>query len=170
MKEELQDASKVKKYLITVPKIDAGSSVKGTYETQIPEQLEYNQVAKQGYSVKYTNELSKSEGEIKATTIELETGVGPKAETRLVATMGGKELEENATVKNGEVIRYKIEVSNVGSEELKNVVVQGNVPEGTTLVEPQENYEYTGTSYYKELSNRTYQDNIEVLKVGEVIR
>lgn len=167
--EELQDASKVKKYLITVPKIDAGSSVKGTYETQIPEQLEYNQVAKQGYSVKYTNELSKSEGEIKATTIELETGVGPKAETRLVATMGGKELEENATVKNGEVIRYKIEVSNVGSEELKNVVVQGNVPEGTTLVEPQENYEYTGTSYYKELSNRTYQDNIEVLKVGEVI-
>lgn len=167
--EEIVNASKVRKYLIEVPSLGAQSSIKGTYKVEIPELLEYNQSAKQGYTVQYTNSLSKNEGEMKATTIELETGVGPKLETKLTPTVSGSELASNSTVKNGEVIKYKIEVSNIGSEDLTDVTLQGDVPEGTTLVEPQENYEYTGASYYKELTDKTYNAKIDKIKTGEVI-
>lgn len=167
--EEIVDTSKVRKYLIDVPSLEAQSSIKGRYKVEIPELLEYNQSAKQGYTVQYTNSLSKTEGEMKATTIELETGIGPKLETKLTPIVSGTEVASNSTVKNGEVIKYKIEVSNVGSEDFTDVTLQGDVPEGTTLVEPQENYEYTGASYYKELTDKTYKAKIDKIRAGEII-
>ena len=167
--EEIVDTSKVRKYLIDVPSLEAQSSIKGRYKVEIPELLEYNQSAKQGYTVQYTNSLSKTEGEMKATTIELETGIGPKLETKLTPIVSGTEVASNSTVRNGEVIKYKIEVSNVGSEDFTDVTLQGDVPEGTTLVEPQENYEYTGASYYKELTDKTYKAKIDKIRAGEVV-
>ena len=166
--ETIEDASKVKKYLITITKMESQESIKGTYKTEIPENLEYNQTAKQGYSVKYTNTLTKTKSEIKATTIEIRTGIGPKVETKLEMQVAGSTQEQNAAVKNGEVIKYKLQVSNVGSTDLEEITVKGNVPEGTTLVQPADNYEYTGTSYYKELPNKEYEQTIQNLKAGKV--
>lgn len=168
-KEDITDSSKVRKYLIEIPSMEKQSSIKATYKIEIPALLEYNQTAMQGYSVQYKNTLTKMESEMTATIIKLETGVGPKLETKLTPMVGGLEVATNSTVKNGEVIKYKIEVSNVGSEELTDITVQGNVPEGTTLIKPQDNYEYTGSSYYKELPNKTYEAKIDKIKVGEVI-
>ena len=168
-KESLDDGTKVKKYLINIPKMESKESIYGTYKIEVPAGLEYNQTAKQTYTVNYTNTLSQAENEMNATTIELETGIGPKAEIKLIPTIGGQEVTTDDTVKTGEVIKYKMEVSNVGSEEISNIILQGNVPEGTTLVVPQDNYEYTGASYYKELSDKTYQTTIDTLKVGEVV-
>ena len=165
---EITDSSKVRKYLIEIPSLKAQEDVKGTYKIEIPELLDYNKDAKQGYSVKYTNSLTKTEEEMKATTIELETGIGPKIETKLTPIVGGSEVSNTNTVKNGEVIKYKVEVSNIGSEELTDITVQGDVPEGTTLVKPKDNYEYTGASYYKELEDKTYEEKIEKIGVGEV--
>lgn len=167
--EEIADSSKVSKYLIEVSSMKAQESLQGTYKIEIPALLEYNQTAKEGYHVKYTNSLTRTENEMKATTIELQTGVGPVLETKLIPMIGGEEVAQNSTVKNGEVIKYKIEVSNVGSEEIQNITVQGNVPEGTTLVTPQDNYEYTGSSYYKELDRKTYEATLNTLKVGQVV-
>ena len=99
---------------------------------------------------------------MKSTDIYLQTGIGPNVDVKLTAN-------RNETVKNGEVIKYSIEVSNTGTEEAKNITVKGNVPEGTTLVEPEANYEYTGASYYKELENRQYETIIESIAPGEVI-
>lgn len=168
-KQEIENPSKVKKYLIEIPSMDKQSSIEGNYKLGIPELLEYNQSALEGYTVKYTNSLTKISGEIKATNIELETGVGPILEAKLIQTVAGKEINNNETIKNGEVIKYKVQVSNTGSEELSNVFVTGNVPEGTTLVKPQDNYEYTGASYYKELDNKTFEAKIEKIAVGQVI-
>ena len=165
---EITDASKVKKYLIIVPSIDMQSSVEGTYKFEVPELLEYNKLAVEGYTVKYTNSLTKIESQIKATSIKLETGSGPVLEAKLIATVGDTSIDEQTTVKNGEVIKYRVEVSNIGSEELNNVIVSANIPEGATLVTPQNNYEYTGASYYKELPNKTYDAKIEHIGVGEV--
>lgn len=165
---EITDASKVKKYLIIVPSIDMQSSVEGTYKFEVPELLEYNKSAVEGYTVKYTNSLTKIESQIKATSIKLETGSGPVLDAKLIATVGDTQIDEQTTVKNGEVIKYRVEVSNTGSEELNNVIVSANIPEGATLVTPQNNYEYTGASYYKELPNKTYDAKIEHIGVGEV--
>lgn len=167
--ETIEDVYQVKKYLITIPTMEAQGSIKGTYSMEIPAMLEYNQTAKQGYRVTYTNAITQTSDEMKATTLILQTGIGPKIETKLIPAVAGNQMETNATVRNGEVIKYKVEISNIGSEDLNNITVQGNVPNGTTLVKPQDNYEYTGASYYKEFADKTYEDKIEVLKVGEVI-
>lgn len=167
--ETIKDSGKVSKYLIEVPNMKSQESLQGSYKIEVPALLEYNQIAKEGYSVEYTNSLTTTENEMKATTIELQTGVGPVLETKLTPIVGGEEIAQNSTVKNGEVIKYKIEVSNVGSEDIQNIAIQGNVPEGTTLVTPQDNYEYTGSSYYKELDNKTYEATLNTLKVGQVV-
>ena len=146
--EEIIDSSKVSKYLIEINTIASQGSIQGTYTYKIPANLEYNQTAKTSYKVKYTNSNTKVESELASTNIEMQTGIGPKAETKLMATAGGKEI--SGAVRNGEVIRYKIEVANTGSEEITNVKVTGQVPEGTTMVVPEEDYEYTGASYYEE--------------------
>ncbi|MGN1297254.1 MAG: SdrD B-like domain-containing protein [Clostridia bacterium] len=167
--EEITDSSKVSRYLIEVPSMQSQDSLQASYTIEVPALLEYNQTAEEGYSVAYTNSLTTTENEMKATTIELQTGVGPVLETKLIPSVGGKEVAQNSTVKNGEVIKYKIEVSNVGSEDIQNIAIKGNVPEGTTLVAPQDNYEYTGSSYYKELDSKTYEATLNTLKVGQVV-
>ena len=165
--ESITDGTQVKKYLIEVPQMETQTSMEASYVTEVPASLEYNQEASQGYSVTYQNSVTKASNQMNATKIKMETGVGPILETKISASVGGQDLT-NGTVKDGEVIKYKIEVSNVGSEDISNVTVKGNVPEGTTLVVPEDNYEYTGASYYKELDSRTYEDTIDTLKVGEV--
>ena len=167
--ETITDGAKVRKYLIEVPTMDSGTSILATYTTNVPASLEYNQEAKQDYTVNYQNSLTKATNQMEATDIQLETGVGPILETKLTASVAGTDEQNGATVKNGEVIKYKVEVSNVGSVDISNVQVRGSVPEGTTLVTPKDNFEYTGASYYDELDSTTYEDTIASLAVGEVV-
>ncbi len=163
-----QNATKnSKKYLVQYDSLGAGESIIGTYDIEIPENLEYNQKASEGYNVSYTNSVTNVANTIESTDIEMDTGVGPKIETALSATVGDKNITSDTKVKNGEVIKYHVEISNTGSEEVENVVVTGQVPEGTTLVEPVENYEYTGSSYYKEVETDKFEKTIEKIAVGE---
>lgn len=161
------DISKAKKYLVQIDNIDVGQSVVLKYKIKIPANLEYNKEATIGYKVIYTNSQTKVSGEIKATDLKLQTGIGPNIETKLTGFIGGKEA--TGTVRNGEVIKYRVEVSNTGTADTGNISVKANIPEGTVLVEPEENFEYTGASYYKELDNKTYETTIENLKSGESI-
>ena len=133
---------------------------------RIPASLEYNQSAETFYQIEYTNSETKEKNKLVSTIIKLQTGVGPKAEAKMTAAVSGKEI--NGTVKNGEVIKYRIEVSNVGTEDINNLKVTGKVPEGTKMVVPEEDYEYSGITYYEELDSRTYEDIIETLKPGEI--
>ena len=165
--QNINDAGNVKKYLITMDNMDSQTSVNGTYKIQIPENLEYNKVAKEGYETTYTNSSTGVQNTVKATTIEMQTGVGPKLETELSATVGGKTVDENTIVRNGEVIKYTAKISNTGSEDVESVQVFGKIPEGTKLVVPVDNYEYTGTTYYDEINVAQYKATVSNLKVGE---
>lgn len=165
--EELNDGKEVKKYLVVLDNIEAQTSITGTYRVEIPENLEYNQIAKEGYETSYTNSVTKVDNTINATTITMQTGVGPKLETSLNATIGGQEVKADTVIKNGEVIKYTVKVSNTGSEDVENINVIGKIPEGTKLVEPVANYEYAGASYYKEVDTDMYKGVIEKLAVGE---
>ena len=166
--ENIANPETVKKYLVTMDKIDSRTVVGGSYTIDIPENLEYNQTATEGYEVTYTKGQARNTNTVEATAITMETGIGPKIETNLTATLSGEELTDSSTVKNGEVIKYRVQVSNVGSEDVTNVKVTGMIPDGTMLVEPVNNYEYTGASYYKAIKTDTYETTIESLKVGEV--
>lgn len=161
--EFTQDA---KKYLVVLDELQTGASIEISYLIKIPENLEYNKQAKEYYNVSYVSSETSIENTLNSTIITLETGIGPKLEAKLSATIGGKEITQN--VKNGEVIQYKIEVSNTGSENMTNIEVVGQVPEGTTMVVPEENYEYTGTSYYEELPDREFRSTVQNIEPGEV--
>lgn len=167
-KEEISNPETVKKYLVVMDQIDSRTSVNGSYTIDIPENLEYNQTAKEGYEVSYLKGQAQNANTVKATTISMETGVGPKLESKLTATVGGQELTDTSKVKSGEVIKYKVQVSNVGSEDVTNVKVTGQIPEGTFLVQPVDNYEYAGTAYYKSVKADNYETTIDSLKKGEV--
>ena len=158
----------VKKYLVVMENIVARTAIKGSYTIEVPENLEYNQKATEGFEVNYTKGQAKNENTVKATEISMETGIGPKIETNLTGEVAGEELTNTSTVKNGEVIKYRVQVSNVGSEDVKDITVKGIIPKGTTLVKPVDNYEYTGASYYKEIKADIYESTIETLSVGDI--
>lgn len=165
--EELNGVE-AKNYLIILDNVAAQSSVQANYQMAIPENLEYNEMATEGYSVNATNSQTGTEMNVSATRIAMQTGVGPKVESQIHAMVGADTLKENDVVKNGEVIKYQVKVSNTGTEDATNIAVIGKVPEGTTLVEPMKYYEYTGAAYYQEKTDvKSYTATIEDLKVGE---
>lgn len=166
--ESITNPTAVKKYLVVMDNIAQRTAVSGSYTIEVPENLEYNQTATEGYEVNYTKGQARTENTVTATEISMETGIGPKVETNLTATVAGEALTDASTVKNGEVIKYRVQVSNVGSEDVSNIVVKGMIPEGTILVEPVDNYEYTGASYYKGIETDTFETTIESLPVGDV--
>ena len=160
--ESVESYASINKYLIVIDdEVEVQASIKAKYKIKIPQNLEYNQNSQMGYTIQYTNSEMTENKQLAATTIKLQTGVGPQAETKIFATVCGKEID--GTVKNGEVIKYKIEVSNVGTEDISNLKVNGQVPEGTTLVTLDDNY------IYQESELTTYEDTVQMLKVGEVI-
>ena len=166
--ETINNPSEVKKYLIVIPDLASQAEIKGSYKFQVPELLEYNQKAFEGYTSKYTNALTKIESEVKSTVIKMDTGIGPILNAKLSSYVGKDEINENTSVKNGEIVKYRIELSNTGSEKINNVSVEANIPEGSKLIVPQDNYEYTGASYFKELEDRTFKTTIDSIEVGEV--
>ncbi len=162
--ETIANASQVSKYLIVIDRLEVGSRVQGTYSYKVPANLDYNQTAKTGYQVKYTDSINAVESKIESTTIEMQTGMGPHIETKLTATVGGKAI--TGTVKNGEVIKYTVQIANTGSEVAQNVSVVGQVPEGTTMVLGKTTED---GDYYEEVDHKQYEEEIEMLEAGQVV-
>lgn len=162
------DGKEAKKYLILLDTVEAQSSVQANYQMTIPENLAYNEEATQGYSIYATNSETGTGIQLDATKIAMQTGVGPQVESELQASVGVDNIGNGTVVKNGEVITYKIKVSNTGTEEATNVNVVGKIPEGTVLVEPMPYYPYTGAAYYQENKEaENYAETIEELAVGQ---
>lgn len=167
--ETIENPSTVKKYLITADEIASQESIVANYKAIIPENLEYNENANQNYEVTYTDSNTDYIDSVRATQVKLTTGIGPKLEAKLTARVGSTELTNEANVRSGEVIKYNIEISNVGTETARNITLSSVVPEGTTLVEPEDNYEYAGASYYKELGKDDLREEINQIPAGEKV-
>lgn len=128
--ENITDSKNVKKYLITVDKLAVREGMKVSYNIQIPQDLEYNLTAKQGYEVYYTNVTS--EKQTTADLITMSTEKGATLDVSLKALVAGKEAE---AVKEGEIIRYAVTISNTGSEDMTNAKITAKVPENTVLID-----------------------------------
>lgn len=128
--ENITDSKNVKKYLITVDKLAVREGMKVSYNIQIPQDLEYNLTAKQGYEVYYTNVTS--EKQTTADLITMSTEKGATLDVSLKALVAGKEVE---AVKEGEIIRYAVTISNTGSEDMTNAKITAKVSENTVLID-----------------------------------
>lgn len=167
--ESITDNAKVKKYLITIDKMETQTRVIATYKTQIPANLEYNQNSKQWYETYYTDSETMTQNKVKSTVIEMTTGVGPRLETSITAKVGVENLQNGSKVKPGEVIKCIVEIANTGTIEMKDTKIVAPIPEGTTYVEAKPNYEYTGASYYQEVNKENYELIIDSIMPGEKI-
>lgn len=170
--EEITDARKTRKYLITVTDMQPAEKIETSYQAEIAGGLEYNQQNYQGYMATYTESDTGTDKMVEATDIELKTGPGPDIETKLTARVGNKDLADGAEVKAGEVIKYVLEVTNVGNEGATNINFTGLVPEGTVLVKPREatpdgekeDFEYGLENYYDEVLGDKKTLTIESLR------
>lgn len=164
----IQNPASVKKYLIAKDEVNSQESIEATYNAVIPGNLEYNENASQDYQVNYVDTATNAGSIVKATQVKLTTGVGPKLKVDVSATVGNDKINSGDEVKAGEVIKYKVEVSNIGTEVANNITISAPVPENTKYVEPKNYYEYVGASYYKEIEDKKACENIvDKIEVGK---
>ena len=167
----------VKKYLIVIPNMAIGERFEANYTVSIPANLGYNVQAEEGYKVNYTNSATSATKTIDSTILNLTTGTGAELKSNIKAYIGGKEIEDNSIVFNGEIIKYVVTVKNDGTEAAKNVSVRTKIPENTTYVKFVKGHSLTDNDealigpidYFEEIKteNGEIEDKIELLEIGE---
>ena len=156
-----------KKYLIVIDNLDMQESTEFQYQTSIPERLEYNAVAKQNFETTYVEDTTGMEKSSNVDFITLETGAGPVVETTLEAVVGS---EVSNSVKEGEVLTYRLNVSNTGSETVSNISLQGSVPDGMVYIKEvsdEEASQMTSRGYQEYPDQKTVDFQIDKLEPGE---
>ena len=164
--ESIADNKNVKKYLVVLDGMELQEEVDLSYPITIPSNLEYNESAEEGYTVYYTNLTS--EEKVDVNNIRLATPRGAVIDTTLKALVAGNESSE---VKENEVLRYAVVVSNTGSEDMKNIKVSAKVPEGTTFVNTDSLNKETFLSdlKFEDESKKELEFTIDSLAKGQTI-
>lgn len=162
--ETISDSKNVKKYLAVIDELEVTEGVNVSYNAEIPGNLDYNLNARQAYSVYYTNNTS--EEKVDVNPITLSTPRGAVIDTELVSVVGGEQTNE---VKENEVLRYVVNISNTGSEEISNVKVLAKVPEGTTFINTDLLNKETDSeeTEFEDADKKEIEFNIEKLAIGE---
>ena len=128
------DISKVKSYLIvfTDYTMNTGDSINFSYEAQIPSNLQHNASAYGNYGVYFNNNLEAGTIQDKASSVKVgvTTGSGPVIEATLTSN-----TEESKKLLADDIVIYKLEVKNTGTEDAQNVVASFIVPDYLTYVE-----------------------------------
>ncbi len=86
----------------------------------------------------------------------------------LKAYVGGQEIQEGETVYTGEIIKYELTLENVGEEDIENVSVQANLPEGCKCVKFIKNLYGSEIDGVIEASEDEYQE-LDIDKIEKVI-
>lgn len=152
--ENIADAKKVKKYLVSIDKLAVRENAKIAYNIQLPQNLDYNLTAKQGYTVYYTNVTT--EKQVTADFMVMNTEKGANLDVALKTLVGNKEV---TTAKEGEIIRYVVSITNTYSEDITNAKITSTIPEGTVLVDTNK---LNSTEQIEDESEEEEDDNIEL--------
>lgn len=113
---------KAKSYLIVLNKdIENGAKIEFSYNIEIPEGLGTDNAAYGTYKVYYDNnsEIGTIEEDKTAPTVGVSTGESPKLEVTI-----SSDLEKDAQVREGQIVRFYANVKNTGNVEAEEVVVK----------------------------------------------
>lgn len=150
-----------KSYMIIVEKgyqLPSGAEIDFKYNTQIPQNLSYNQSSYMMYKIYYTNISdtgTKSESKI-SHIIGMTTGTGPAIEISVKS--------ENATVREGQIVRMTATIKNNGNINAENAKLLITAPEGTVHTEIKEGYKT-----YSDSEEREKVISLGTIKAGETI-
>lgn len=161
--KDINAVKNAKSYLIVIDEMLAETNFEASYVMTLPQSLKYDITSYTGYEVTYNGSETAN-----SLLVGMTTGETVSIKAGISGTVGNDTLKAGDTVKNGEVIKYKAIVRNDGKQKLTNILVKSGVPEGTVYVEPEEDYVYTGPSYYKERPEvKEVSKTIESLEPGQ---
>ncbi len=165
--ENVQNLETVKSYLIQVQdQIQKGDKLVFNYNIEIPEGLSRDESTYSEYQVSHTNLDGALQGVSETTTapiVGLSTGKGPELKVELSANVPNEEK-----VKEGQIIEYEVNVVNIGNTEVRDMVVEVPIPEGTyyTTIE----MDSSGKIYETDTTVEIFRYTIKSLKAGESAR
>lgn len=142
-----------------------------SYSVNLPETLDYGNVAKETYGVLYSNNstagLKTNLAQAKA--VGATTGNMPELNINVSAfdTNDGHAIIDGGTVTEGEYITYKITLSNTGNEDLTDVRLTTKLPDALSKINHTENYGIDKFDYYTKDSNKEIESAIETIKAQE---
>ncbi len=163
---EIADMSTIRSFLIVVKgSLDAGASLRYTYDFEIPENLPYEAKIAGSFGGFYNNR--KEEAVVFESTVAdevgLQTEAGPKLSAELSVDIGDKE-----NIGECRFLTYTVKVSNIGSLDAENVTVSAPIPENATLYEHSTADWALGTNnYVSDFNTKVKEWKIEKLAVGE---
>ena len=176
--ENPQDLTSMKSYLIVVTgEVNSGAKLQFSYKVELPGNLAHNNSCYQMYQVSYDNKTQTATiGETKTSAIlGLTTGQGSELEVTLSSNM-----EQNSNVPEGQIVRFFVQVKNIGNEEAKSVTINVPVPEGTIYTQyDSANQAYVDSNEEKplialgnlavgETANATYELKMNQGTLGEI--
>lgn len=147
-------------FLIVLDKINIESNFIGSYKVKLPTTLPKDVMSYSQYEVIYNTDIDKNIKE-ESVAIGFVTPTEVKLETEISAKIGNDKVNNGDTIKAGETIEYTMTLKNSGVQKLENIEVKSNIPKGTVFVTPEQDYQYSGTTYYTE--------NTEITEVKEII-
>ena len=130
----------------------------------LPSEIPTNVETELKYKTVYDTD-SEQNVETESNAIKIVTPKEIKMETSMSATVGGNELKNGDKVRVGDVITYTISVKNIGTQTIRNVTLNGEVPAGTELANTDTQITYT---IEKLKANETFSRTYE-LRVTEKV-
>ena len=163
--KEPNNYEEIKSYLVVVNKeLSQGEKVVLNYEIEIPKDLEKDESTYSMFEVYYTN-LDGALNGIEEKTVSQVVGLATE-QSNLMAVKMISDVVDGENVKEGQIIEYKVSVTNKGKTELKDVKVNVDIPEQATLTE----YKYfpdISVYNYEDSIERVYEGTIDFLQAGE---
>ena len=133
-KWQVEKVESAKKYLLIIDNLKAKEDINYVYKVSIPNKLGEGLVASENYEVIY-KDIAETEKNVKSGILTFETMSGQDLLQSVKANIEGRELENNAEAKSGEIIKYDITLENKSKKDLNGIIVEGDIPQGTTKVE-----------------------------------
>ena len=128
-KEQIDDLSTIKSYLIVISgKVEKQTQIKFNYKVELPENIGTDNSSYEMYKVYYNNKTQ--EATIGETKISGILGILTEKAPELEITLNSN-VEANGIVTEGQIVKFFVEVKNIGKEEIKDAVLNIPVPNGT---------------------------------------
>lgn len=127
------DLGKVKSYMIVLEgyEMPQGQIITFTYDIVVPENIGYNNTINSNFGMYFVNntQVATVRSFVKSDKIGITTGKGP--ELQITQTVEGA---REGKIDSYKLLKFNINISNVGTEEAKNVTIENQIPKWTTLV------------------------------------
>lgn len=161
---EPTNLNNVKSYMVVLENYEMpqGQIIEFNYDIVIPANMGYNQIINNNFGVYFVNntQVATISSFAKSDKVGITTGTGPE----LVVTQK-VEGAEDGKIDSYKILKYTINVTNVGTEEAINVTIENQIPKWTSLVRSKDDsLSYGSMELYPNDADRATMADWNVIK------